>query len=383
MTRQHGLLGTAANLVPFAHVGWGYRDHAEFCGRAAEYIADGRQRHQWVEYVGRGTPAALRAELATPPNMRETSESAEVAIRPLKDFYAVRPGTEVVDPEASLAKLVAATEEALAAGYTGSRAVVDVTALVRTPEQREAFARYEWGLDQKLTGLPAGALCAYDASQLGDAAAELICLHPFVSRGAVPFRLYAESEPEFDLALTGEIDAASSELFATTLRRAWPRAGGKKLVINAGGLEFISHAPLRMLDQYAREVDSEVVLSTNQRVAARLAALLDLTRVHVQEAQSPRAGVDEAQHLRTELQHRQQQLKSKPAIEQVKGVLINNFGFDAEEAFAVLVRLSQDTDTKLRDVADQLRDELTGASSNGTRRACLEAIGKVQDRLRA
>jgi anti-anti-sigma regulatory factor len=186
------------------------------------------------------------------------------------------------------------------------------------------------------------------------------------------------------LALTGEIDAASSELFATTLQRAWPRAGGKKLVISAGGLEFISHQPLRMLDQYAREGDSEVVLSTNQRVPARLAALLDLTRVHVQEAQSPRAGVDEAQHhLRTELQHREQQLKSKPAIEQVKGVLINNFGFDAKEAFAVLVRLSQDTNTKVRDVAEQLRDELTRTVSNETRRACLEAIGKVQDRLRA
>jgi hypothetical protein len=161
MTRQHGVLGTAADLVPFAHVGWGYRDHAEFWLRAAEYIADGRQRHQWVEYVGRSTPAASRAELARLPNMRETSESAEVAIRPMEDFYAVRPATEVVDPEASLAKRVAATEETLAAGYTGSRAVVvDVTALVRTPEQREAFAGYECGLDQKLTGLPAGALCA-------------------------------------------------------------------------------------------------------------------------------------------------------------------------------------------------------------------------------
>jgi MEDS: MEthanogen/methylotroph, DcmR Sensory domain len=164
MTRQHGVLGTAADLVPFARVGWGYRDHAEFGVRAAEYIADGRQRHQCVEYVGRGTPAALRAELATLPNMRETSESAEVATGPLEDFYAVRPGTDVVDPEASLAKRVAATEEALAAGYTGSRAVVDVTALARTSEQREAFARYEWGLTKSSGAYPAGALCAYDAS---------------------------------------------------------------------------------------------------------------------------------------------------------------------------------------------------------------------------
>ena len=60
MTRQHGVLGTAADLVPFARVGWGYRDHAEFGVRAAEYIADGRQRHQCVEYVGRGTPAVTR-----------------------------------------------------------------------------------------------------------------------------------------------------------------------------------------------------------------------------------------------------------------------------------------------------------------------------------
>lgn len=74
------------------------------------------------------------------------------------------------------------------------------------------------GLDQKLRDLPAGALCAYDASPTGGRCGRIDLPAPVRETGAVPFRLYAESEPEFDLALTGEVDAGSSRLFATTLR---------------------------------------------------------------------------------------------------------------------------------------------------------------------
>lgn len=164
MTRQDGVFGTTADLVRFAHVGW----------VIATTLNSACARRNTPPMVASATSGSSMW-----PNMRETSESAEVATRQLEDFYAVRPGTKVVDPEASLAKRVAATEEALAAGYTGSRAVVDVTTLVRTSEQREAFARYEWGLTKSSGAYPAGALCAYDASQLRDAAAELICLPPF------------------------------------------------------------------------------------------------------------------------------------------------------------------------------------------------------------
>ena len=64
--------------------------------------------------------------------------------------------------------------------------------------------------------------------------------------------------------------------------------------------------------------------------------------------------------MRAELAQRQDQLTSQPVIEQAKGMLMHNFGLSPDQAFAVLRRLSQDTNVKLRTVAEQLVGTLTG-----------------------
>ena len=63
MSRRHGVVDSAGGLIPFGHLGWGYRDRSEFLTRAAEYITDGLIQNQWVEFVGDGSPDQLRAEL--------------------------------------------------------------------------------------------------------------------------------------------------------------------------------------------------------------------------------------------------------------------------------------------------------------------------------
>ena len=47
-------------------------------------------------------------------------------------------------------------------------------------------------------------------------------------------------------------------------------------------------------------------------------------------------------------------LETQPVIEQAKGVLIGGYGVDADVAFAVLVRCSQNTNTKLHALAANL-----------------------------
>jgi len=68
----------------------------------------------------------------------------------------------------------------------------------------------------------------------------------------------------------------------------------------------------------------------------------------------------ELQHLRREVDQRRQQLAGQPAIEQAKGILMHNFGLTPDEAFALLRRVSQDTNLKVRAIADQLVVALTG-----------------------
>ncbi|WP_433781188.1 ANTAR domain-containing protein [Actinomycetospora sp. CA-101289] len=68
--------------------------------------------------------------------------------------------------------------------------------------------------------------------------------------------------------------------------------------------------------------------------------------------------------LRLKVRDHERARASLPVIEQAKGMLMGRFGLDAEEAFTVLRTLSQEHNTKLRDLADRL----TAAAPDGTDR---------------
>ncbi|KAA1249445.1 anti-anti-sigma factor [Mycobacterium simiae] len=281
MTRKHGVVASAAGLIPFGHLGWGYADRADFYARAAEYIADGLAQNQRVDYVGDATREQLWAELAAMAGLCGRLNEGNIAVTPTMEFYAVAAGTDVVDPETALAARVVAVEQAIQDGYTGFRAVADCTAVARRPEQRDAFGRFEFLIDQKMAVLPVSALCAYDLSQLADGAAELLCLHPYVScQGAPSFQLYAE--PGADFALSGEIDASCGQMFADALGRILSQTAEKAVIIDARGLEFIGHRQLITLDRYAQAHARTVVLRAARRTITRLAGLLSLTNVRVE-----------------------------------------------------------------------------------------------------
>lgn len=277
MTRRHGAVATAAGLAPFGHLGWGYHTRDEFRSCAAEYIADGLAHHQWVEFVGEGTHAELRAELAA----LGLADTSEVKVSTPREFYRIPDGTDIVDPETAVATRSAAVQTAIDQGYSGFRAIVDATAVSRRPEQRDAFARFEFLIDQQMAVLPVTALCAYDLSQLDADAASLVCLHPLVDQQAPIFRIYAE--PGCDFALDGELDAAVDEVFTTALRRIWPLLSGD-VVVDAENLHYIGHQQLLAIDGKARAEGRRVVLRTGPVPLSRLARMLELTNLSVDEA---------------------------------------------------------------------------------------------------
>jgi anti-anti-sigma regulatory factor len=287
MTRRQQVVASAGGLIPFGHLGWGYRDRSELWARAAEYLADGLELNQSVQFVGAGNPDELRAQLTGIPVLAARPDFDRIGIATVDAYYIFEPGRDVIDVDVMLNRYVSMADEAVANGYTGFRAAVDVSSVARTHEQREAFARLEHLVDQKMAVLPFSALCAYDISQLGPAAAELLCLHPLASPGAAPFQLYAE--PDAGFALAGDIDAASDELFTTALQRIWQLTADDPLVIDARDLRFIAHRQLMALDELASRDGRGIVLRTEQPVLARLAALVDLRNVRVQR---PPPGAD-------------------------------------------------------------------------------------------
>jgi hypothetical protein len=73
------------------------------------------------------------------------------------------------------------------------------------------------------------------------------------------------------------------------------------------------------------------------------------------------AGASDVAGLRQEIEDLRLKLATQPTIEQAKGVLIGFYGIDAATAFAVLVRWSQHSNTKLRVLAAELVAAATGS----------------------
>jgi hypothetical protein len=278
--RMVSVVDSARGLVPHSHLCWAYRDRAEFRARAVEFMAEGIAAGQWIEYVGSSSTEALRAELIELEGIN--TDIAGLGVSPVGDFYRFIGHSDVVDPVAAVAARVDAIEKALAAGYTGFRAVVDATAVVRSAEQREAFACFEHLLDREMCVRPVSALCAYDVGELGGAAvAELACLHPLANAGSAPFRLHAEGGVGF--ALVGDIDLSCDELFATTLRRVVPLSFGPELVVEGRAVEFIDHRRLLMLIEAAQQAGATVALQNAPGTAARVIEILKPEGVRVEE----------------------------------------------------------------------------------------------------
>lgn len=284
--RPAGVVESARGLDSCSHVGWGYADRAELRTRLGEYLTDGIAAGQQIEFVGSGRVEALRAELSAVAGrdsvldrgMNADRDGVRVAL--VDDVYAFSGPGRVVDPVRSVAARVAATAGALAAGFTGLRAVVDATALARTGLQRTAYTHYEYLLDQQSNLLPLATVCAYDIETLGDAAvAELTCLHPFVNRGASTFRLYSDDGAAF--ALAGDIDFSSVVQLAHTVRRVLPLISMPRPVVNGRELEFIDHRGLLVLDRCAAERGVQLTLQTRSETVAQIAEAVGLHHLHV------------------------------------------------------------------------------------------------------
>ena len=70
-----------------------------------------------------------------------------------------------------------------------------------------------------------------------------------------------------------------------------------------------------------------------------------------------------------------QRLASQPVIEQAKGILMGYYGIDTDTAFQLLCHWSQDTNTKLRRIAELLTE--SAAHPAGSRPAPHEIVKQV------
>jgi MEDS: MEthanogen/methylotroph, DcmR Sensory domain len=241
--REHGVVSSAAGLGLHGHACWAYADGAELFRAADDYLADGARLGQRLVFVG-------------PEEMLAQVRRRDVECLPLSMF--LEPG-QPTDPDRMLRIYTAATDEALAAGYTGLRVVAEVTELAGDPGCQ---CRWESVADRFMVERPLSALCCYDRRRLApDVLNDLCAVHPVVNE-PVPFRIYATGD---GLLLEGEIDYFSSD----ALRRVLPLTRGDG-VLDLSGAEFIDHHGARVLH------DSGVPLAGTPETMRRTSDLMGL-----------------------------------------------------------------------------------------------------------
>lgn len=256
-----------------------FDDHAEFRAAAVEFLADGLARGARVRYIGPADEQSLRADLAPLMRVPQAHRPGAVEVVSVAGTYA---GLDAcVDAQTQVDSYTADTLAALADGFADFRVAAEVTMLVRTPAQLDAFARYEHQADRLMTRMPFTAMCGYRRAELGDdAVGQLACLHPVGGTEQAPFRVTASRDA--DVALSGELDLATVGSFAVAVDRTGVMNGPAEVVVDATGLEFADHRNLLVLQRMADRYGRTVVLRTERRLPARLVAALDLSRVRVE-----------------------------------------------------------------------------------------------------
>src|SRR5262245_28825761 len=238
--RDHGLVESAAGLGLHGHACWVYEDDEELVRGASEFLVAGERLGQRLIYVG--------------PSLPEPLYGHAVDLVELDDAY----GT---DPETLVAYFSAATDAALADGYTGLRVVGDISEFVRDPRVWESQIALEALSDRFMATRPLAALCCYDRRIVPPELIRDVCaLHPAVRTcggHAVPFRVYCDDGAGI---VDGELDFFSAD----RARRMLDATVGEGDVLDLSRLRFVDHngavalldssAPLRGIPNMMRRV---------------------------------------------------------------------------------------------------------------------------------
>jgi hypothetical protein len=140
----------------------------------ADFFANGLQDGLRVAYVSSDGAQAARADLTDLGDLDRLLAAGALHVLSVRDIYGAGGP---VDPERVVASFAAMTEQAPGDGFRGLAMSALATELVRTPVQRDAFARCEFLVDRYMASHPLSALCGYGLELGNDTVTEFAMLH--------------------------------------------------------------------------------------------------------------------------------------------------------------------------------------------------------------
>lgn len=271
--RAHGCIDSGSHLGADGHACWIFDQRQEFVDAALEYLTDGLRAEQRIVYVGSEPVEEQRELLAPLGDVGKMIDEGELLLFELASLY--RAG-EPVDPDTQVAIYLAATDAALADGYTGLRVAAQATDLARDPRTREAQVRWESIADRYVATRPLSAFCGYQRGALPERVLnDLAAVHPASNEGhpAVPFHLFSDSG---HVVLTGEIDFFSAPDLDRLLELTCE--SGEQVSLDLGTLDFIDHHGLARLAAHTQRLaaQGDCAVHNPPPVVDRLCELLEL-----------------------------------------------------------------------------------------------------------
>lgn len=203
-----------------------------------------------------------------------------------------------------------------------------------------------------------------------------------------------------DVICRGELDIGA-EWLQPQLRAALDRSA-TGVDLDLEGVGFCDCAGLNVLLDLRREALDQGKTVTVRSCGPAFARLLDLTgagelfkaegtaspgapaRSDLPEVSDPLPGdlesrVDVDEELRLEVAQLRRAMRTRPAIDVARGILMASFGLSSEDAWTVLVSASQNTNTKLHHLAEDLMGAVHGAPvAEDVRQQMAVAVAKVR-----
>ncbi|KUN28821.1 hypothetical protein AQJ23_07815 [Streptomyces antibioticus] len=162
------------------------------------------------------------------------------------------------------------------------------------------------------------------------------------------------------VTIRGELDLSAVPALERALRKAVARAT-RGVELDLSGTAFCDCAGLNTLLAARRHALKGGRTFTIRSAGPAVRHLLTATGTWPLFTPGEHALNHDEQELRNEVVQLRRAMQTRPAIDQARGILMATFALSPEDAWEVLVRISQNTNTKLHVLAG----ELVVAAQNG------------------
>lgn len=162
------------------------------------------------------------------------------------------------------------------------------------------------------------------------------------------------------VTVRGEVDISAAPALERTLRRAL-RCAARGVDLDLGGTTFCDCSGLNVLLAARRRALEHGRTLTIRSAGPAVRHLLTVTGTWPLFTPGEHALNHDEQELRNEVVQLRRAMQTRPAIDQARGILMATFALSPEDAWDVLVRISQNTNTKLHVLAG----ELVGTARDG------------------